>query len=302
MKTSRQVHLMGTKIILTLNGDQGVDSLADQAVERLRVAEHRFSANDPTADLMQINAAAGIRPVVAAPDLYRLIKLALHYSCYPGGNLNVAIGPLVKLWHIGFQDARVPTAAAIKRARSLTDPHQVVLDDVSQTVFLKRPGMELDLGAVAKGFIGDELADWLREQGVQSALLNLGGSTIIALGGNPDHEDGCWHVGIQDPTTPGEDYCQIVPLRDQALTTSGVAERQLRSNGQTYHHILNPATGYPEKTDLVSLSIQSPRGVTGELWTTLLFGKPLAQIQRVIATMPDLTGLAITADGKQTEL
>lgn len=302
MQTSRQAHLMGTRIVLTLNGDQRIESLADQAIERLRAAEHRFSANDPTADLMQINAAAGHQPVVAAPDLYRLIKLALHYSCYPGGNLNVAIGPLVKRWHIGFQDARVPSAAEIQTALALTDPHQVELDDAAHTVFLRRPGMELDLGAVAKGFIGDELADWLRAQGIESALLNLGRSTIIAVGGNPDQPDGNWHVGIQDPTSPGTEYSRIVRLRDQALTTSGVAERQLRQNGRTYHHILNPRTGSPEETDLVSLTIKSPRGVTGELWTTMLFGKPLNQIKAVVAQMPDLSGLAITADGTRTEL
>lgn len=250
---------------------------------------------------MQINAAAGHHPVPAAPDLYRLIKLALAASQQPGGNLNIAIGPLVKLWHIGFQDAQVPTKAAIQVARALTDPHQVVLADARQTVYLRQPGMELDLGAVAKGFIGDELAAWLRHQGVQSALLNLGGSTIIALGGNPDREDGTWRVGIQDPTQPGT-YAQIVALRDQALTTSGVAERQLHQGGQTYHHILNPRTGYPEATDLVSLTIKSPRGVTGEIWTTRLFGQPLAQIKAAVHAQPDLTGLAITADGQQTKL
>lgn len=293
---------MGTKVLLTLNGDRRIEPLADAAIERLRAAERRFSANDPAADLMQINAAAGIRPVVAAPDLYRLIKLALHYSRYPGGNLNVAIGPLVKRWHIGFQDARVPTESEVQSALALTDPHEVVLDDHDRTVYLQRRGMELDLGAVAKGFIGDELADWLRGRGVKSALINLGGSTIIALGGNSARDDGYWHVGIQDPTTPGADYSRVVPLRDQALTTSGVAERQLRQNGRTYHHILNPATGYPEATDLVSLTLQSPTGVTGEIWTTLLFGKPLAQIQAVVARMPNLTGLAITADGQATTL
>ena len=157
--------------------------------------------------------------------------------------------PLVKLWHIGFQDARVPSQAEIDRALALTDPRQITLDDVTHSVSLNRPGMEIDLGALAKGFIGDQVIAWLKEQGVESALLNLGGSTVIGLGGNPENEDGMWHVGIQNPADPAQAYGQVVLIKDQALTTSGVAERKLTTNGKTYHHILNPPDRLPGRDD-----------------------------------------------------
>ncbi|MDQ7190523.1 FAD:protein FMN transferase [Limosilactobacillus fermentum] len=302
MQAGRTVHLMGTVITLVINGGPNAGTLADQVVEQLRAAEHRFSANDGSADLMKINASAGQGPVEAAPDLYQLIKLGVHYSKYPGGNLNVAIGPLVKLWHIGFQDARVPSQAEIDRALALTDPRQITLDDVTHSVSLNRPGMEIDLGALAKGFIGDQVIAWLKEQGVESALLNLGGSTVIGLGGNPENEDGMWHVGIQNPADPAQAYGQVVSIKDQALTTSGVAERKLTTNGKTYHHILNPQTGYPDETTVVSMSLVTPTAFLGELWTTMLFGKTKEQIAAVVKTLEQTVGVLIEDDGTVIQL
>ena len=297
MQAGRTVHLMGTVITLVVNGDQRSGALADQAVEYLKEAEHRFSANDPSADLMKINAQAGRGPVEAAPDLYQLIKLGVHYSKYPGGNLNVAIGPLVKLWHIGFKDARVPNQVEIKRALSLTDPHQITLDDSTHSVSLEKAGMEIDLGALAKGYIGDQVIAWLKDQGVKSALLNMGGSTVIGLGGNPENEDGGWHVGIQNPADPNSSYGQVVSIKDQAVTTSGVAERKLVVDGHHYHHILNPMTGYPDETTVVSLSLVTKSAFLGELWTKMLFGKTKQQIAAVVATLDDTAGMLIEESG-----
>ncbi|WP_251546553.1 FAD:protein FMN transferase [Limosilactobacillus caecicola] len=298
MSVNRQVHLMGTIIKISLaNALPNDDQLAEQAVEKLRQYEQIFSANDDRADLMRVNQQAGIAPVIVKPELFNLIKLGQQASLNPDGYLNIAIGPLVKLWHIGFNDAHVPTDDQIQKVLPLTDPHQIVLNEAEQSVFLKHSGMEIDLGAVAKGYSADLLKNFLTRAGVTSGVLNLGGNVVV-IGGNRLHADGQWHVGLQDPKQALGHYVKIIPLRDQSIVTSGIYERNLTSKGHFYHHIFNPHTGYPIETNLASLSIISPRSVDGEIWTSQLFGKSWEQIVMTVHGLPQMRAIGIFQNGE----
>lgn len=293
MSEERSVHLMGTIIKLRLEGPSTVTGpAADQAIKSLRHYEHVFSANDDWSTLMQLNCQAGIRPVQVPTELFNLIQLGKKYSLYPGSYLNIAIGPLVKLWHIGFKDARVPDKSQINAALKLTDPQQIILNEDRHSVFLRQKGMEIDLGALAKGYSADLIADQLRSQGVTSGIINLGGNVVV-MGRSPAHADGNWRVGLQDPQRPLGNYIRILKMQNQSIVTSGIYERNLKAKGHFYHHIFDPQTGYPVQTNLASLSILSPRSVDGEIWTSALFGQDWPTIQRTIAGLPDIHAIAI---------
>ncbi|MFD1465484.1 FAD:protein FMN transferase [Lapidilactobacillus mulanensis] len=294
--TTRVVHLMGTKISLQIDHPDP-EPLLDELVSRLEDYEHRFSANDPTSELMTITKQAGIAPVKVDPELYSLIRIGYDNSIIQASNLNIAIGPLVQTWRIGFKDVKLPTPQEITEALALTNPYQIELNDQEHTVYLAQPKMTIDLGSLAKGYFADLLADYLRNVDVRSALLDLGGN-VYALGPMHDHEDGLWRIGIQDPTLPRGNYKKVVRIQNQSVVTSGIYERSLIVNGQKYHHILDTDTGYPVKTNVTSLTIISDKSLDGELWTTRLFGQPVEKIISTVDQLTNIEAIVITNQGE----
>ncbi|WP_442861666.1 FAD:protein FMN transferase [Carnobacterium sp. CS13] len=292
----RIIHLMGTVIdLLVQHETPGL--VLDELVIRLKEYEHRFSANDSSSELMAINKNAGIQPVPVHPDLYQLIKIGKHHSCSPASNLNIAIGPLVQTWRIGFDDAKVPAAEDIQLLLKKTDPQNIVLNDEAQTVFLRESGMLIDLGSLAKGFIADLLIDYLKSVGTLSALINLGGN-IVVLGPSPTNKDHHWKIGIRRPGPSRDQSMVALKALNQSIVTSGIYERSLSDNEQTYHHILDPHTGYPIETDVASLTIVSDKSIDGEIWTTRLFGKSSEEIMHILNQLEGIDGLLITKEEK----
>lgn len=186
---------------------------------------------------------------------------------------------------------------AIQERLALTDPRLIKLDEQQQTVMLARPGMEIDLGALAKGYSADLIKEFLVHAGVTSAVINLGGNVVV-IGGNQQRSDGMWHVGLQDPQQALGNYVDVLKLNNQSIVTSGIYERNLTSHGHFYHHIFNPKTGYPIQTDMASLSIISPKSFDGEIWTSMLFGQDWSYIQQVIKTLENVQAIVINRDGQ----
>lgn len=267
-------HALGTRITLTVFGTTD-QSLTDGALNLIKRYEDILTVNREPSLLMTINHAAGVHPVQVSPMVYELIKLAVTASRQHFG-FNALIGPLVKLWHIGFEGARVPSDDEIAERLKLIDPEQVELDDRQQTVFLKQAGMELDLGGIAKGYIADRVRDYWRSFGIVNGIINLGGN-LLFVGPSPRRKDGRWVIGIQDPQeTRGHDLKQVL-MPECSAVTSGTYERQLVQNGHHYHHLLDPQTGRPRKTNLASVTIFSQKSVTGEIEAKRLFfaGQPI---------------------------
>ena len=293
--TSRSERLMGSTITVSISHQQADQILAD-CFSLLRSYEHRFSANDPSSELMEVNQKAGIEPVEVHPDLFSLIALGTRHSQAQGSHLNIAIGPLVQTWRIGFSDARKPDQREIEQALTVIDSHQICLDPDQQTVFLKRKGMKIDLGALAKGFSADLLANYLRSQGIEQALIDLGGN-ILTVGQNPvSHRP--WRIGIQDPHLPRGEHLLVLSVTDKSVVTSGTYVRHLEVDGQSFHHIFDPQTGYPVETELASLTIISNRSVDGEIWTTRLFGESPASILNTVESLPGIDTLLVSQSGK----
>lgn len=295
IQKKERIHMMGTVIDLLIEHDNP-DPIMAEAIERLRVYEQRFSANRHDSELMAINHQAGQRSVVVHPQLYDLIKIGKYHSCADDSNLNIAIGPLIQTWRIGFQDAKVPSQAEIDELLRLTNPHHIILDDQEQTVFLKESGMKIDLGCLAKGYMADLLVDFLKNAGVTAALINLGGN-IVGLGPVRQGQAEKWRIGIQDPQKNRNDYVTVLDIANQSVVTSGIYERSLKKDNQTYHHIFNPKTGYPTQTDVASLTIRSKQSVDGEIWTTRLYGHQSETIIDTLNQLDDIDGIVITQTG-----
>ncbi|MGT2929519.1 FAD:protein FMN transferase [Streptococcus dentasini] len=292
--TNRRVKLMGTSIDISIYHDNP-QPILDEAGELLHLYDHRFSANDEGSELMAINRAAGICAVQVHPELYELISLGQRHSCAPDSYLNIAIGPLVQTWRIGFADARRPSQTEIDAALALINPEDIILDKAKETVYLAKKGMKIDLGALAKGYIADRIVDFLRQCSVPAGLINLGGN-VLTFGPAFHNPDQLWHIGIQNPKQPRGHHVAVLGVRDQSIVTSGIYERTLTAAGKTYHHIFDSQTGYPLDSQIASLTIVSPKSVDGEIWTSRLFGQNPSDILTGIAREQDLDALIITTD------
>ncbi len=261
-------HALGTRIVLTIYGDQYYPVLGE-SMQLIDEYEDRLTVNRDESEVMDINHAAGRIPKIVSPSTYELIQLAVKYSRQNFG-FNALIGPLVKLWKIGFKGANVPTDAEIQERLKLIDPYKIILDDDSRTVFLEEEGMELDLGGIAKGYIADRIRDRWIKKGVPAGIINLGGN-LLFVGKSPRREDGQWVIGVQDPRLKRGEDVETVREPECSAVTSGIYERFLEVNGKKYHHLLDPRTGYPLQTDLSSVTVFTKQSVMGEIEAKRLF-------------------------------
>ena len=153
--TTHSERMMGTVITISISHDNS-EELLQNCFSMLKLYENRFSANSDSSELMQINFNAGVKPVIVHKDLYELIALGKEHSLAENSNLNIAIGPLVQTWRIGFSDAKVPTKEEIENVLEIIDPKFIHLDEETCSVYLTKKGMKIDLGALAKGYIADK--------------------------------------------------------------------------------------------------------------------------------------------------
>ena len=292
---SHSLRLMGASIHLTIFHEDAQNLLL-QSEQLLHLYKNRFSANDADSELMEINLQAGKKAVQVHPELFELIELGKKHSIAANSHLNIAIGPLVQTWRIGFSDAKLPSEEEIQRLLKITDPEEIVLNDSNREVYLSKEGMRIDLGALAKGYIADKLKEFLVEQGVQSGIIDLGGN-ILTIGENPTFHRP-WRIGIQNPVLDRGEHVAVIEVSDASVVTSGIYERQLVVDGKTYHHIFDRTTGYPMETELASITIVAEKSVDCEIWTTRLFGQKPNDIIEEIEQQPGLEAFVITKNQK----
>ncbi|ORM97267.1 Thiamine biosynthesis lipoprotein ApbE precursor [Lentilactobacillus parabuchneri] len=282
--------MMGTIISLTLfeQNEAVVNGVYDYLVTMDKV----FSANRSDSELSKINQNAGIKPVQVSQECFELIRDAIGYTKQFPESFNVLIGPVVKLWKIGFGGKKVPTDEEIKNRLKLVEPDNVILNPSQNSVFLQDTGMQLDLGAIAKGYFADRIIDQLKRNGIKSAIINLGGNVQI-LGENPTSVDQKWNIGIRNPNFEDGRSLAIVHTSPQTFVTSGVRERYFRVNGKTYHHILSPQTGYPVKNDIVQVSIITDNSELAEVYSTVCFFRGIQAGKRLIESTSNIEGIFV---------
>ena len=310
----RQIHeqsefVLGTVCSINLYED-GSAELYGKLFARLRELNDIFNNYSDSSEISRVNQNAAAAPVKVSKDFYIVLKSALDFARLTGGAFDPTVGPLVKLWGFG-KSPRVPSQEEIKAAQKLVDWQYVALSaeqegftgqkaandkgsqdqnagDEQETVTDQNPaagptvrftksGVRLDLGAIAKGYAADCLVDILRERGVKRASLSLGGNVYV-YGKKPG--GALWSVAIRDPSKPGQNAFML-KTRDATVVTSGAYERFFEQDGKTYGHILDPATGFPAKSGLESVTIVSHNSMVADALSTSLFVLGMEKIPEI---------------------
>lgn len=278
-----------TTVTLTVYGTED-DSILDQCLSLCRDYEQMLSRTITGSDINRVNLGRG-EPVEVHAETAALIKQAVAYGQLSGGIFDCSIAPLSALWDFHSEAHRIPSDSKLQSALSHVDYRKIKIN--KNTVTLEDPLMEIDLGGIAKGFIADQIKEYLESQNISSALINLGGN-VLAVGNKPDGS--LWNIGIQKPFATAGTSIATASISDQSLVTSGVYERYFEKDGVLYHHLLDPSTGYPFYNDLCSVTILSDSSSEADALSTTCFGLGLEKGMEMIESLEGVEALFVTAD------
>lgn len=286
--------LMDTIIEITAygKGNEAAVTAAFAEFKRIHELTNRF---DESSQVSKINQAAGKEKVQVDPDIIAMLKLARSRSEQLNGALDVSVGALTELWSVGHKGEFVPSDAEIKALLPLVNFRLIEIDDKANTVFLPKPGMRIDLGAVAKGYADRKAIDALKAHGIKSALVNAGGDVRV-IGKRPDGQP--WRLGVQDPRD-SEGIAAKLALTDwDVLETSGDYQRFFIKDGVRYSHIIDPRTGYQPR-EIASVTIVAKAENNVDILSTALFVLGVEKGQELLKQYPGTEAIFITSDGKK---
>lgn len=255
--------------------------------------EQMLSATIETSEISKINNADG-EPVSVSDDTAELIEKGIEYGEISGGLFDITIAPASGLWNFtDNEDKTLPDPDELAEAVSHIDYRCVHVD--GNTVVLTDPEAQIDLGGIAKGYIADRLKEYLEGEGIEHALIDLGGN-MLALGGRYDGTD--FRIGLQKPFAETGTAMAALSINDQSVVTSGDYERYFEKDGVIYHHILAPSTGYPVQNDLDQVTIISERSVDGDALSTTCFAMGLEDGMELIRSLDGVEAIFVTKDGE----
>jgi thiamine biosynthesis lipoprotein len=269
--------------ILAYGEDGGaLPGILEAAFDEVDRIDRLMSHYKPESPLSRLNREAARGPVTVEPELFDFIAESLRYSRESDGAFDITVGPLMKTWGFFRGGGRLPTAEEIAEVRGRIGYTHVVLDPEARTVRFDRPGMELDLGGIAKGYAVDRVVALLRRAQVEAALVSAGGSTIYALGAPPSRA--AWDVDIQDPSGGGR-IALTVRLKDRALSVSGRAEKSFERDGIVYAHIMDPRTARPVQ-GVLSVAVLTTTGTAGDALDDAFFVEGVERSREHLSRVP----------------
>ena len=278
-----------TIITITLY-DKDQSSYLDGCMKLAEKYENYFSTTIPTSDIAKINSSAG-SPVEVHQDTIDIIKKSIKYSEMTDGRFDITIGKLSSLWQEAIKTKTVPDADAIESARQTVDYKNINISGKSVRI---APGQAIDLGGIAKGYIADKMASYLKKHGVKSALINLGGN-VYCINEKPDGSK--YNVGIKKPFSKSGEVASSVECANTSVVTSGTYERYFKKNGIIYHHIIDLTTGYPCQNKFDSVTIISKNSTDGDALSTSLFLLSKKDIKKFIRNHNDIEVRIVAKDG-----
>lgn len=272
--------------------DHGSEQILNQCMELADYYENLLSPNIEGSDVWNINHSSG-QPVSVEEDTLTVLNAALSYAQLSDGLVDPTIGSLSALWNFGSGNLEtVPSGQAIDRALSHVNYKSVIVN--GSQVTLTDPQAQIDLGFIAKGFIGDRIKEYLSSKGVTSALINLGGN-VVTLGSKPDGTP--FRIGVREPFADSASPLLSLDLCDISVVSSGNYERYFEKDGRLYHHILSTSTGYPVESGLSQVTILSPLSVDGDALSTLCFVLGYEKAVLLLENYPDIRAVFVTEDG-----
>ncbi|MFH1656008.1 MAG: FAD:protein FMN transferase [Candidatus Omnitrophota bacterium] len=279
--------LMGTLIEITCPDQQAMEIAFDE-IKRIDGLLSKFN---PESEVSRLNAAGKLQ---VGPDLLYVLKKAKEFYLSSNGAFDVTVGPLVDIWKAAIKNNNLPSDEEIQKAKVLVGFDKVFIDKSDSTVTFLKKGLEIDLGAIAKGYAVDRAIKKVLDFGIKTCLIDAGGD-MYCLGKNRDEP---WQVGIQHPRNKN-DLIDVVRVENKAVATSGDYEQMFILKDEPYSHIINPQTGYPADTGVVSVTVIAPYCLNADALATAIFalgkekGKVLANyyddIEAIIYTEEEIS-------------
>ena len=258
---TRQLFAMDTVMSFTAYGKNS-EQAVDAAVKEVQRLDELLSTGNPDSEVSAINTKGS---GTLSDDTKTILTEAMEIYRETDGLFDVTIYPLMQLWGFPTKEYHVPTESELQKALAKVDASQIVIEGDQVTL---GTGQQMDLGGIAKGYTSARIREIYREYGITSGMVSLGGN-VQTLGTRPDGKD--WNIGIQNPDGQQGSLLAALPVENKAVITSGGYERYFEEDGNTYIHILNPKTGYPADSGLVSVSIISENGMLADALSTSLY-------------------------------
>jgi thiamine biosynthesis lipoprotein len=241
--------------------------IVDEAFDEVDRIDRLMSHYKPDSPLSHVNREAAHHPVAVEAELFDFIVDAMRYHHDSDGAFDITVGPLMKAWGFFRGEGRVPDAQELAAAHRLVGGAHVILNPRSHTIGFDEPGVELDLGGIAKGYAVDRVVALFNRRHIAAALISAGGSTIYAIGAPPGHDG--WDIAIQDPIDSRR-VALTVRLKDRAVSIAGRSEKSFEAGGVTYSHIMDPRTGTPAQ-GVLSVAVLASTGTAGDALDDALF-------------------------------
>jgi len=293
--------LMGTAVSVEISGisrSAAGPIMAEIWAEAERL-EEIFSRYLAGSEVSRVNREASRKPVRVGEEMLSVLERSRQISRMTGGAFDITIAPLLKLW--GFfpeRKGRVPAPAEIKNALQRVDWRSVVIDRGERSVRLLRPGMEIDLGGLAKGYVVDRITALLIERGVESALVNAGGD-IYCLGERPG--GGEWRIGVEHPRKDGQ-VLEVLRLRDRAVASSGDYQNCFIRSRKRYSHIIDPRTGRPADSAVAETTVLAPNCLVADALATAVFVLGAGEGMELLNDDPEVEGIVVTEEEDDLKL
>lgn len=290
---SRTAFKLNTVVTVTIY-DSTDETLLQEVLALCEKYENMFSRTKESSEISQLNN--GTLPqengtFTLSNEAAELISKGLEYGRLSDGAFDITIEPISSMWDFTSEEKSVPAQEELEAALPLINYEDVTLD--RNKLQFKQPGMGLDLGAIAKGYIAGQMKEFLLSKGVRSAIINLGGN-VLCVGSKPDGKP--FSIGIQKPFAGRSETIASVNISDKSVVSSGIYERFFEKDDVFYHHILNPKTGYPYDNSLVSVTIISEQSVDGDGLSTSCFALGLEKGMELVNSLPDVHAVFITSD------
>jgi thiamine biosynthesis lipoprotein len=280
---------MNTVMIHKVFGEHAEEALRSAEGETKRL-EGLLSRFIPNSEISRINRFAGMGYETLSPDTYEVLSQAIEFSKCCKGCFDVTIGPIVTLWQAAKVNCKPPNKSQIRQILPNVDYTELTLNSIKRTASLKKIGQSIDLGGIGKGYAADKILDVFKKYGITSAFTNLGGNVAV-IGAKPEGTP--WRVGIRHPRKENE-LIGVVSVVNKAVVTSGDDQRYFfDTSGKRYHHILNPTTGYPSESGLISVTIISESSMTADALSTIVFIAGRKRGMAFLKSFPEIEAILI---------
>ncbi len=291
--TSKDGFMLDTLVSIKLYGEDNYKVLED-SFDKISEFDDILNLHREGSDLYNIKFREPNSKVVVSEVTLDILTESIYYFDITNGMFDITLGPLIELWSESKELVEVPTQSDVLQKLNLSGIDEIVLDEKKLSVALGN-NMFLDLGGIAKGYIADEIKSYLLVQGIESAIIDLGGNINI-IGSKPDNSD--YGIGIRNPFGNASEYLGVLNISDTSIVTSGDYERYYEVDGEKYHHIIDPTTGFPVENELKSVAIVSENSMQADVFSTAVFLMGLTEGYNFIENIDGADAIFVTKDKK----